>query len=84
MLTAPSPRADSARHLSPQTLAWLADRPHARQMVRSMWEALTELEQAGHHPGAISRPAAPVAAEPAVDPAGTASGAAAPSLAGSG
>ncbi len=54
MLTVPRPQADSARHLSPQTLAWLADRPHARQMVHSMWDTLAELEQAGHHPGAIS------------------------------
>lgn len=36
------------------TLAWLTDNPQARTMVRSVWNTLTELEQAGHHPGVIT------------------------------
>jgi hypothetical protein len=31
-------------------MAWLAQRPLARALVESVWNALTELERAGHHP----------------------------------
>jgi hypothetical protein len=41
-------------HLSTQILAWLADRPHARKLVALVWDTLTNLERAGHHPGAIA------------------------------
>ncbi len=41
-------------HLSSQTIAWLAEYPHARRVVRSVWGKLTELERAGQHPGAIA------------------------------
>ncbi|MGH3935756.1 MAG: hypothetical protein ACRDS1_12405 [Pseudonocardiaceae bacterium] len=45
--------SDAALHLSPRTMAWLADHRQARQFVGSVWEKLTELERAGHYPGAI-------------------------------
>ncbi len=51
--TTPMPRVDAMLHLSTQTVAWLADHPRARQFVGSVWDKLTELERAGHHPGAI-------------------------------
>lgn len=35
-------------------LARLADHPHARKLVRSVWDKLAELERAGHHAGAIA------------------------------
>jgi hypothetical protein len=40
--------------LSTRTVAWLADRPRARELVGSVWDTLTDLEHAGHHPGAIA------------------------------
>lgn len=40
--------------LSTRTVAWLADRPRARELVGSVWDTLTDLERAGHHPGAIA------------------------------
>lgn len=40
--------------LSTRTVAWLADRPRARELVGSVWDTLTALEHAGHHPGAIA------------------------------
>jgi hypothetical protein len=52
-LTTPIPRVDDGLQLSAQTLAWLAEHPHARRLVRSVWDALTKLEQAGHHPKLI-------------------------------
>jgi hypothetical protein len=36
--------------LSTRTVTWLAQRPHARLVVDSVWDTLTELERAGHHP----------------------------------
>ena len=51
MLTVP--RVDAALHLSPRTVAWLADHPQARQFVGSVWAKLTELERAGQFPAAI-------------------------------
>ncbi len=47
--TTPMPTADAILHLSPRTVAWLANHPHARQFVCSVWE----LERAGQYPGAI-------------------------------
>lgn len=52
--TTPIPRVDVTLQLSTRTLVWLADQPHARQVVRSVWEKLAELERAGYHPGAIA------------------------------
>lgn len=40
--------------LSARTLAGLADRPRARELVRSVWDRLDELERAGHDLGAIA------------------------------
>ncbi len=51
--TTPMSIVDATLQLSTQTVAWLADHPRARQFVGSVWDKLTELEQAGHHPGAI-------------------------------
>lgn len=42
------------RHLSTRTVAWLANRPRARELVDSVWDTLTDLERAGHHPGVIA------------------------------
>ncbi|MGH3781950.1 MAG: hypothetical protein ACRDRO_15340 [Pseudonocardiaceae bacterium] len=50
----PSPRAEGTRQLSAQTLAWLAERPAIRTMVRRVWDTLTELERVGHDPGALA------------------------------
>jgi hypothetical protein len=49
----PTQRVDLAAatpQLSARTLAWLAERPLALVVVESVWDTLTELEQAGHHP----------------------------------
>ncbi len=48
------PRVDVTLQLSARTLAWLAKRPHTRELVRSVWDTLAELEQAGHHRGLIN------------------------------
>ncbi|MGH3888513.1 MAG: hypothetical protein ACRDSZ_18470 [Pseudonocardiaceae bacterium] len=50
----PIPRVDATPQLAARTLAWLADHPHARRLVRSVWDTLNELERAGHHPGTIA------------------------------
>lgn len=52
--TTPIPTADAAPHLSTRTVTWLADQPHARRLIRSVWDKLTELERAAHHPEAIA------------------------------
>lgn len=52
--TTPIPGVDTTLQLSARTLGWLADHPHARQVVQSVWDKLAELERAGHHPGAIA------------------------------
>ena len=44
---------DARPHLSTQTLDWLADHPHARKLVRSVWDTLAELEQAGQQSGPL-------------------------------
>lgn len=41
-------------HLSTRTVAWLADRPRAQKLVSSVWDTLTDLENAGHHSGAMA------------------------------
>ncbi|MGH3997466.1 MAG: hypothetical protein ACRDTJ_08390, partial [Pseudonocardiaceae bacterium] len=46
----PTPRVDATLQLSARTLNWLAQRPHAQLMADSVWDALAELERAGHHP----------------------------------
>lgn len=51
--TTPIPEVDAAC-LPARTLAWLAEHPHARRLVRSVWDTLTELEHAGHHPRPIA------------------------------
>ena len=51
--TRPMPGVDAELHLSTRTMAWLADHPHARRFVRSVWDKLTELERSGQYPGAI-------------------------------
>lgn len=48
------PTVDAMPQLSTQTVAWLADHPRARRFVGSVWDKLTELERAGHYPGAIN------------------------------
>lgn len=53
-LTTPSSRMDVTLQLSARTLAGLADRPRARELVRSVWDRLAELERAGHDLGAIA------------------------------
>jgi hypothetical protein len=50
---AASPRMDAALHLSPRTLVWLAEHPLIRKVVHSVWDKLTELERAGHHPDTL-------------------------------
>lgn len=54
MSTVPRPRADRRRQLSAQTLTWLAERPPMRPVIRWVWDTLTELERAGHDPGALA------------------------------
>ncbi len=51
--TNPMPGVDAVAHLPTRTVAWLAGHPHARQVVRSVWDKLTELERSGQYPGAI-------------------------------
>lgn len=51
---APIPRVDVTLQGSDRTVAWLADRPRARELVSSVWDKLAELGRAGHHPGAIA------------------------------
>jgi hypothetical protein len=51
--TTPMPRVDVTLHLSTRTLDWPADHPHARRLVRSVWDTLTELERSSQHPEAI-------------------------------
>ncbi|MGH3833348.1 MAG: hypothetical protein ACRDRS_23425 [Pseudonocardiaceae bacterium] len=47
------PGVDAARRLSPRTVALLAEHPHARRLVHSVWTILTTLERSGQYPGAI-------------------------------
>ncbi len=50
----PMPTVDATLHLSARTLSWLAQRPQARLVVDSVWDTLTELEAAGHHPRLVA------------------------------
>jgi hypothetical protein len=45
---------DAPPQLSARTVAWLAQHPLARALVGSVWDALTELERAGHHPSPLA------------------------------
>jgi len=45
---------DPTLHLSTRTLDWLTDHPRARRFVRSVWDALTDLERTGQQPAAIA------------------------------
>jgi hypothetical protein len=54
MATVRRPVAEETRQLSAQTLAWLAERTVIRMLVRRVWETLSELERAGHDPGALA------------------------------
>jgi len=51
--TTPTPGVDTELHLSTRTMAWLANHPHARRLVRSVWDKLTALERSGQYPGAL-------------------------------
>ncbi|MGH3898229.1 MAG: hypothetical protein ACRDTA_08225 [Pseudonocardiaceae bacterium] len=44
------PTVEATLRLSVRTLSWLAQRPHARLVVDSVWNTLVELERADHHP----------------------------------
>jgi hypothetical protein len=46
----PMPTVDTTLYLSARTVSWLAQRPQVRLVVDSVWDTLTELEAAGHHP----------------------------------
>jgi hypothetical protein len=48
------PTVDATLHLSTRTVTWLANQPHARRLVRSVWDTLAELERAGHHPDTLA------------------------------
>ncbi len=50
----PSCRVDATLQLSARTVAWLAQHPLARALVDSVWDTLTELERAGHHPPVLA------------------------------
>ncbi|MGH3899179.1 MAG: hypothetical protein ACRDTA_13250 [Pseudonocardiaceae bacterium] len=50
--TIPMPRVATA--LSARTVAWWAEHSDAREVICSVWTALTALEQAGQHPGALA------------------------------
>jgi hypothetical protein len=52
--TTPMPTGDATPQLLPQTVTWLAKHAHARRVIRSVWDKLTELEHAGHHPDTIT------------------------------
>lgn len=46
----PMSSVNATPQLSARTVDWLAERPLARALVASVWDTLTELECAGHHP----------------------------------
>ncbi|MGH3945891.1 MAG: hypothetical protein ACRDSI_12720 [Pseudonocardiaceae bacterium] len=48
--TMPIPKVDATLQLSARTLNWLVQRPHARLVVDSVWDALAELQRTGHDP----------------------------------
>jgi hypothetical protein len=52
--TTPHPQPPPDTRLSALTLTWLASHPNAHEVVSSVWNTLTELERAGHHPGTIA------------------------------
>ncbi len=63
--TVSMPRVAMSLQFSAQTAAWLANRPHARTLVRSVWDRLragTGRSPPRHHCGAAVRSSAPPAA----------------------
>lgn len=52
--TTPMRRADTTLPLATWTVTWLVDQPHARELVRSVWDKLAELERAQRHPDTIA------------------------------
>jgi hypothetical protein len=51
----PMPRALKAPlRLSERTLTWMTDRPHARTLVHSIWNELTEREATGELPEVLA------------------------------
>ena len=52
--TTPMSTVDATLQLSTRTVTWLADHPHARELVRSVWDELAKLERAGQHPDTIA------------------------------
>ena len=48
-------RVDAELHLSPRTVAWLADHPQARRFVGSVWDKLVAGRWLSSHPGFGSR-----------------------------
>jgi len=51
MATTRPPRPDA--DLPARTVEWLAEHPHQRRFVHSVWDELAELERVGYHTGAI-------------------------------
>ncbi|MGH3872537.1 MAG: hypothetical protein ACRDSR_13695 [Pseudonocardiaceae bacterium] len=49
----PRPVGGAMPHLPTRTRDWLAEHPRARNVVHSVWDRLTELQRAGHDPGAL-------------------------------
>lgn len=47
--TTPPVTVDATLALSARTVRWLAQHPHARLVVVSVWNTLDELEATGHH-----------------------------------
>lgn len=52
--TVPMPTAREPLQLSAETLAALAERPHVRTLLRSVWDELDELERTGQLPDLIA------------------------------
>ena len=52
--TTPTPTVDATLQLSARTRNWLAQQPHARLMIESVWDTLAELERAGHPPSLLA------------------------------
>jgi hypothetical protein len=50
--TIPIPSADTT--LPAPTVTWLTQHPDAQEVINSIWNTLTQLEQAGQHPGTLA------------------------------
>lgn len=46
---------DVVLRMSARTLAWLDGQPVIDKFTHSVWEEITEMERAGHHPDTIRR-----------------------------